>query len=229
MQFRALGHSIGSLRPSRGASRWAPAAVISCALAGCYAPTLPPGEPCRTTEGCPTDQQCVASICTEIGALPSDAGAPTLVPIDSPPPGDAGTTCQSSDTCATAMMLGKVSGDTGNPALTASGTSAAWFRVRATEDASPSDGSMQILAKLTAPAGEDFDVFLYVDPDTDTTAPCPSGTGTVATSGPGKQVPASWQDFFNDASRNVSIEIRPRSASCSPTAKWQLVIDGNAN
>jgi hypothetical protein len=51
----------------------------------------------------------------------------------------------------------------------------------------------------------------------------------VTTSGPGKQVPASWRDLFYDASRNVSIEIRPRSASCSPTAKWQLVIEGNAN
>lgn len=234
MQLRALGLSIGSLGLSCGMSRRAAAAAISCMLAGCYAAVAPPGAPCQTTLGCPNEQQCVAGICTEVAGLTVDAGAPTPVPIpiDSAPvdaPADAGsTTCQSSDACTTAMTLGKVSGDTGNQTLTASGTRAAWFRVRVTEDASPSDGSMQVLAKLTPPAGEDFDVFVYVNPDMDTLA-CPSAAGTVTTSGPGKQVPASWRDLFSDASRNVSIEVRPRSASCSPTAKWQLVIEGNAN
>ncbi|HEX3758277.1 MAG TPA: hypothetical protein VHW23_06205 [Kofleriaceae bacterium] len=238
MQIRSIAPSTGPLAAWFAVlfvlSRWVLGAALGAALAGCYAPMLPPGEPCATTDGCPIGQQCVARLCTEAGALPIDAGAPGAPignPPDSSPPGDAGSaaTCQSSDTCAAAMTLGKVSGDTGNPTLTASGTRAAWFRVRATEDANPSDGSMQILAKLTAPAGENFDVFVYVDPDMDTTAPCPSGTGTLTTGGPGQQVPASWQDFFNDASRNVSIEVRPRSASCSPTAKWQLVIEGNAN
>jgi hypothetical protein len=207
------------------------AAAISCVLAGCYAAIAPPGAPCQTTQGCPNDQQCIAGVCSVSLGLMVDAGAPP-VPIDSAPPdpapGDGGATCQSSDVCTTAKTLGTVSGDTGSQTLTATGSQAAWFRVRATEDATPSDGSMQVLAKLTPPAGEDFDVFVYVNPDMDTVA-CPGGTGTVTTGGPGKQVPASWRDFFNDASRNVSIEVRPRSAACSPTAKWQLVIEGNAN
>jgi hypothetical protein len=235
MQIRALGPSIGcSLGPSCGASRWALAAALGCALAGCYAAVAPPGAPCESSLACPTDQQCVTGFCSYSAGRMVDAGAPAPVPVDSAPgdapPADAGSpaTCQSSDACATAKTLGTVSGDTGNQTLTASGTRAAWLRVRVTEDASPSDGSMRVLAKLTPPAGEDFDVFVYVDPDMDTPA-CPSGTGTVTTSGPGKQVPASWRDLFYDASRNVSIEVRPRSASCSPTAKWQLVIEGNAN
>jgi hypothetical protein len=236
MQLRAFGPSIGcSPGPSCGASRWALAAAISCVLAGCYAAVAPPGAPCRTTQECPSDQQCVAGVCTVSGGPALDAGAPVPVPvpIDSAPPdvppGDAATvTCQSSDACTTAKTLGTVSGDTGNQTLTATGSQAAWFRVRATEDADPSDGSMRLLARLTPPAGEDFDVFVYVNPDVDTVA-CPGASGTVTTSGPGKQVPVSWRDLFSDASRNVSIEVRPRSASCSPTAKWQLVIEGNAN
>ncbi|HEX3483277.1 MAG TPA: hypothetical protein VHT91_50040 [Kofleriaceae bacterium] len=229
-----LGRSLGrSLGPRRGAARWA-AAAIGWVLAGCYAAVAPPGAPCATTQGCPDEQQCVAGVCTEAGRLPIDAGAPVPVPlpIDSAPadpPGDAGdpVTCQSSDACTTAKMLGTISGDAGNQTLTASGTRSAWFRVRATEDAMPSDGSMRVLAKLTPPAGEDFDVLVYVDPDTDTVA-CPNAAGTVTTGGPGKQVPVSWRDFLDDASRTVSIEVRPRSASCSATAKWQLVIEGNA-
>lgn len=231
MQLRAFGPSIGcSLEPSRGASRWA-AAAISCALAGCYAAVAPPGAPCTTTLECPNDQQCVAGFCT-FGGLTPDAGAAGPVPIDSAPPdapGDTGSaaTCQSSDACATAKMLGTVSGDVDGSPLTTSGTRAAWFRVRATETADPSTGSMRVLATLTPPAGEDFDVLVYVDPDMDTVA-CPGTAGTVTTSGPGKQVPASWRDLLSDAGRDVSIEVRPRSSSCSPTAKWQLVIQGNA-
>lgn len=238
MQLRALRPSIGCwLGPSWHAQRWAATAAISCVLAGCYAAVAPPGAPCTTTLECPNDQQCVAGVCAS-GGLAPDAGAPIStpppIPIDSAPPdgapGDGGgaATCQSSDACTTAKALGTVSGDIASPTLTASGTRAAWFRVRATEDADPSDGSMRVLAKLTPPAGEDFDVFVYVNPDADTVA-CPGAAGTVTTSGPGKQVPVSWRDFFNDASRNVSIEVRPRSSSCSPTAKWQLVIQGNAN
>jgi hypothetical protein len=211
-------------------SRWAAAAAISCVLAGCYAAVAPPGAPCQTTLECPNDQQCVAGACTPSGGLTPDAG----VPVDSAPPdaapGDAGGTvpCQSSDVCTPAKMLGTVSGDVGNQTLTAQGSQAAWFRVRVTEDLTISDGSMQVLAKLTPPAGEDFDVRVYVGADAKAVE-CTQTTGTETTSGNVKQVPAAWQDFTDDASRNVSIEIRPRSASCSLAVQWQLEIDGNAN
>jgi hypothetical protein len=233
MQLRALRPSIGCLLgPSCGASRWA-AAAISCVLAGCYAAVAPPGAPCTSTLECPDDQQCVARFCSVSGGLTSDGGVPVPPPVDSAPPDappdDAGTTtCQSSDVCTTAKTLGTVSGDVGNQTLTAQGSRAAWFRVRVTEDLTFSDGSMQILAKLTPPAGEDFDVRVYVGADANAVE-CTQTTGTETTSGNVKQVPAAWQDFTDDASRNVSIEIRPRSASCSPTAKWQLEIDGNQN
>jgi hypothetical protein len=217
------------LGPSCGASRWAAAAAISCVLVGCYAAVAPPGAPCSTTQECPNDQQCVAGSCSVPPGL-IDAGVP--VPDSAPPdaaPGDGGTvTCQSSEVCTPAKTLGTVSGDVGNQILTAQGSQAAWFRVRVTEDLTFSDGSMQVLAKLTPPAGEDFDVRVYVGADANAVE-CTQTTGTETTIGNVKQVPAAWQDFTEDASRNVSIEIRPRSASCSLTAKWQLEIDGNAH
>ncbi len=234
MQIRAFGPSIGCSLGFLGPSRWALVAAISCVLAGCYTAVAPPGAPCKTTQGCPAEQQCVAGVCTEAVGLTIDAGAPDPGPVGNPPgdaaPGDAGpaATCQSSDMCATATTLGKVSGDTGDQTLTAQGSRAAWFRVRVTEDAPFSDGSMQVLARLTPPAGEDFDVRVYVNPDTDALE-CTRTTGTATTSGTVKQVRASWQDVFNDASRDVSIEVRPLSSACSPAAKWQLVIEGNAN
>lgn len=233
MQIRALGPSIGF---SLGCSL---AAAISCVLAGCYAPIAPPGAPCKTTQGCPTDQQCVAGVCTEAVGLTVDAGAPDPAPVGNPPgdaaPGDAGpaATCQSSDACATATTLGTVSGDTGNQMLTAQGSRAAWFRVRVTEDGTSVDGApLRVLARLTPPAGEDFDVRIYVNPDSDVVE-CTRTTGTATTSGTVKEVRASWgnNSVFdgNDDSRDVSIEVRPLSGSCSPTATWQLVIEGNGN
>jgi hypothetical protein len=211
--------------------------LISCALAGCYAPVaLPPGSPCATTEGCPTDQQCVAGFCTQAVGLTSDAGVQGTGSVGNAPgdagPGDAAT-CHSSNACTTAITLGTVSGDTGNETLTRQGSNAAWFRVRVTENDNTISGvPMHVLVRLNPPAGEDFDVFVYVNPDTDTLE-CASSSGVATTIGAMKQVRASWgEDVVPDGiddSRDVSIEIRPRSATCAPGAQWQLVIQGNGN
>jgi hypothetical protein len=210
-------------------------ALISCALAGCYAPVaLPPGSPCTTTAGCPTDQQCIAGFCTLAVGLMSDAGAPGTGSIDNAP-GDGGVaaTCQSSDACTTAITLGTISGDTGNQTLTAQGSRAAWFRIRVTENEATIDGiPMHVLARLTPPAGESFDVRIYVNPDTDILE-CTNTSGAATTSGTVKQVRASWgEDVVTNAaddSRDISIEVRPLSSTCAPAAKWQLVIEGNWN
>lgn len=241
MQIRSIAPSTG---PSLAAlfaalfvvSRWALAAALSAAVAGCYAPMLPSGEPCATTDGCPTDQRCVAGVCTLAATLPVDAGAPDAPgrtpPVDSPPV-DAGPSCQSPDACTTAITLGTISGDTGNQTLTASGSRAAWYRVRVTENDTDLDGvPMHVLARLTQSAGANFDVRIYVNADTDVLE-CTNTTGVATTSGNVKLVRASWgEDVVTNGendSRDVSIEVRPLSSSCSPTATWQLVIEGNWN
>jgi len=222
--------------PSLGLSRWPLAAAVSCVLAGCYAVTAAPGSPCVDSTHCPVDQQCVAGVCSATQKAPAidaglhDAAQVVDAGVHDAAPGDAGpaATCQSSDACTTAMTLGTISGDVGNQTLTATGSRSAWFRVRVTEDAPFSDGSMQVLARLTLPAGEDFDLRVYVHADADVLE-CTRTTGTATTSGAAKEVRASWQDVFDDGSRTVSLEVVPRSGSCAPTAKWQLTIEGNAS
>jgi len=224
-----------AIRFVRGTRRWVPAALLGL-LVGCYAPVLTPGSPCADSAGCPDGQACVLGSCDgPIGGpkVPVDASPP---PVDAAgePPGDAPSadTCHTSDACINAVMLGTVSGDTGHDTLAAKGTRAAWFRIRVTENDDSFEGiPLHVLARLTPPPGADFDVIVYVNPDNDVVE-CTTQLGTASTSGNVKQVRTSWgEDVVTDGendSRDVSIEIRPKSAStCSDGAQWQLAIEGN--
>lgn len=157
-----------------------------------------------------------------------DASIVVDAPADSAPL----ATCTSSDACASAMMLGTVSGDSGNVKLTASGYRSAWYRVRVTEDNSSVGGlALRVAAKLTSPTAPMFDVFVYVNAGSDQIE-CSTTTGTVSTSGMTKQVRAEWGEGTisngSDDGRNVSIEVRPLSQSgCAASAPWQLEIEGN--
>lgn len=154
--------------------------------------------------------------------------------VDAPIDSAAIPTCASTDACASAMMLGTVSGDSGNVKLTASGYRSAWYRVRVTEDSSSVGGlSLRVAAKLTSPAAPMFDVFVYLNAGSDQIE-CSTTAGTVSSSGATKQVRAEWGEgtFSNgsDDGRYVSIEVRPLSQSgCVSTAMWQLEIEGNWN
>ena len=151
--------------------------------------------------------------------------------IDAP----SGTSCASAMTCAGAQMLGSVSGDSGNVKLTASGYQSAWYRVRVTEDdSSPFALSLRAGAKLTSPSGAMFDVIMYLNTGSDVAAECNTTAGTPTTSGATKTVRAEWGEsgtFSNGSEdgRNVSIEIRPVSATCAPNQMWQLEVEGNWN
>lgn len=168
------------------------------------------------------------------GSGPVDA----RVTADAPRPIDAAidapvNMCPSSATCATAMTLGAISGDTGNMKLTAMGYQSAWLRVRVTEDDSDILGnSMRASAKLTSPAGIDFDVFVYLNAGSDVIE-CSTTVGTTTTNGTVNQVRAEWGETTisngSSDSRNVSIEIRPISGACAPGQMWQLEVEGNWN
>lgn len=223
-----------AIRSVRG-TRWILAALSL--LTACYAPVLTPGSPCADSAGCPDGQACAVGHCDgPVGGsqAPVDASPP---PIDAAgePPGDAALadSCHSSDKCINAVTLGTVSGDTGHDTLAAKGSRAAWFRIRVTEnDDSFAGVPMHVLARLTPPPGAAFDVIVYANPDSDVVE-CTTPLGTTSTSGNVTQVRASWgEDVVTDAeddSRDVSIEIRPKSTTCSDGAQWQLAIDGNWN
>jgi hypothetical protein len=142
--------------------------------------------------------------------------------------------CAGPDACQAAMMLGTVSGDSGNLKLPASGYQGAWYRVRVTEDVGGAGGvSLRVAAKLTSPATPMFDVFVYVNTGSDVIE-CSTTTGTVSTTGATKQVRAEWGEGGiangSEDGRNVSIEVRPlASTGCSSAAMWQLEVEGNWN
>jgi hypothetical protein len=155
--------------------------------------------------------------------------APVLLdaPIDAPP-----YACTSNDTCAGATSLGSVSGDTGADQLSTTGTRAAWFRVRVTEDEGGFGGvAEQVHVTLTSPATADFGLFVYVNTGHDVVE-CSRTAGTTTTNGKVVQTREQWGEtngFGNgsDDSRDVSIEVRPLSGTCAPDQMWQLSIQGD--
>ncbi|MDQ3364685.1 MAG: hypothetical protein M3680_04575 [Myxococcota bacterium] len=146
-------------------------------------------------------------------------------------PGPPVTGCPSTDTCAAAVLLGTVSGDSGALKLTVTGHQAAWFRVRVTEDSSSALGlALRMAAKLTSPEGTNYDVFVYVNAGTDVVE-CTTPTGSMTTSGATEQTRVQWGEGAisngSDDGRSVSIEIRPISGTCVAAAPWQLEVEGN--
>jgi hypothetical protein len=124
-----------------------------------------------------------------------------------------------------------VSGDTGNIHLNTSGHQSAWFRVRVTEDDSAVLGlKLRVGAKLTSPATNDYDVFVYVNSGSDVVE-CATTTGTITTNGTLDENKAEWGEGTisngSDDDRNVSIEIRPIGTSCATTNPWTLEVEGN--
>jgi hypothetical protein len=163
-----------------------------------------------------------------------------MVPIDGPP-GDMmiavdsmpSVACMSAMTCAGAMMLGPVSGDTGAGKVTASGYQSAWFRLRVTEDDDDILGIvMTVTSKLTFPATVGFETYVYLNAGNDVAAECAITTGTRSTVGNVQEVEAAWGEtgaFSNGSSdsRNVTVEVRPVGTNCSAAQTWSLEVIGN--
>jgi hypothetical protein len=169
-------------------------------------------------------------------AMPGTPDAPPGVPdANVPPPPDAstGTPCSSGAVCSGAMTLPSISGDTGAQKQIAQGYQSAWYKIRVTEDDSglgPIYMSAEV--KLTSPVGTDFDVFVYLNADSDVAQECSIIEGTKTTSGNVETVLAKWGEmgiFSNgsDDGRTASIEIRPASGTCSVGQVWQLEVTGN--
>jgi hypothetical protein len=161
------------------------------------------------------------------------ADAPPIL-IDAPvtqPDGTMPSTCISTDTCASAIMLGTVSGDTGNMKLMMTGFKSAWFRVRVTEDDNDFPGlTLRVSSKLAFPANG-FETYVYVNSGSDVPSECAITTGTRQTVGNVQTVKAEWGEGVvpngGDDGRNVSIEVRPVGTSCAAGQEWQLEVEGN--
>ncbi|MEO8844773.1 MAG: hypothetical protein ABI591_23500 [Kofleriaceae bacterium] len=180
----------------------------------------------------------VLAACAEAGKSGGHGTSDASIKLDAGLPGDAtkldapSAVCTSNSSCAAGTSLGNVSGDTGADMVTASGYQAAWYTVRVSEDDSgPFGVKLRVTAQLISPALENYDVFLYVNSNTDTTE-CATPSGTASTSGTTDTLSIQWGEggtFSNgsDDGRTVSIEIRPIGTTCSAGSPWQLTVRGD--
>lgn len=146
-------------------------------------------------------------------------------------PIDALDACASTATCAGAMNLGSISGDTGSQKVTGTGYQSGWFSVRVTEDDSSVFGTkLSMTAKLTSPGAANYDVFVYFNSGNDSVE-CnnPSASGT--TTNPVDTARISWGEGAvsngDDDSRTVSVEVRPISGGCSAGATYTIELQGD--
>lgn len=146
--------------------------------------------------------------------------------------GSGGVECPKTNDCQTATNLGTLSADTGDGStLTASGGGQEFFVLRATEDNHNVIGeALELKATLTVPPGSDFDLYAYVDTQTDT-SPCPLTPTQASANGPGtaEEIIITWGDGITGSgdndSRDVVIEVRFGGFSCE--GEWALGVQGD--
>ena len=156
------------------------------------------------------------------------ADAPLV--IDAP----LGVSCDSATTCLAATALTSVSGDSGNQVVQASDYRSTWYSIRVSEDDSDIFGiPMGIRVQLSSPAGSNFDLYVYVDKNSDVrSCTTPTASSTKA-AGQIDSALVTWGEggaFSNgdDDDRTVSIEVRAAaSTTCDTSATWQLTVYGN--
>jgi hypothetical protein len=184
---------------------------------------------------------------TEDPPLPADeAGTPDGgLPEAGPADGGAGdggagdggapASCAATTTCAAATDLGTIRGDKGSDVKTVSGSGSQWFKIRVNEDDSSIDGnSEEMKAVLTAPAGTNYDLYLYLPGSGPTTRNCTTVSKSSVSTGSSDTAGLEWGEsslFSNGDSddRTVTVEVRHVSGSCTPTAKWTLSVYGNTH
>lgn len=146
--------------------------------------------------------------------------------------GTGGGACAAVNTCATAQSLGSMSGDTNKETKSTNGTGSTWLTLRVTEDNhSPLGEALELKLSLEVPAGEDLDLYAYVDVAADST-PCglaPFAKGDSGGQGMNELLTVKWGDGLtgsgNDDGRDVAIEIVHKSGDCS--APWKLNLASN--
>jgi hypothetical protein len=111
---------------------------------------------------------------------------------------------------SSAVALGSLCGDAaGNPILI-SGCGAGWFRVRIAECNVALSAALQATVKLTPPAGDDYDLYLY---DTNF-AQVASATQRPA------EICVERPDTSGDQSFEFIVEVRPSTLSVATTGRW---------
>lgn len=213
------------------------APVVALALlgpAGCGEDGLLQGTSYLPNGDVPIDPASVR----EAGAgCAAEAGCPDAA--EGPPPArDAGTTdggfvppAPPKNTCSTAREIGTVSGDTPSPPVTAEGTCAEYVRVRVGETSTSALGVGMRLSLTLSPAGHDFDLYAFLDPDRDQLA-CGTPYARSETNGLSPEtISLAWGEGTvangNDDSRWVVVAVTSAQGPCPPGSSWTLSVVGD--
>jgi hypothetical protein len=144
--------------------------------------------------------------------------------------------------CNTAKMQTSISGDTASSPRTITGAASQWFTVDVTEDVGgifSTARNLRLKATLTSPPGKNFDLFLYL-PTSGGVKECHlNDESSEEAAGVDDVVSLVWGEGDSgdpngsSDTRTVTIEVREikdpaaPAATCDPTAKWTLKLEGN--
>ncbi len=198
------------------------------------------GEPARDSATPPRDVALppVVQVDSAPPPPPQDAGIPdAAVPDastgDSGTGGDAGTptACVSPNVCLGAITMTAVSGDTGSPRSTQTGSTSKWLKIRVSEDDSGVTGAkLKLKLTLTSPAGTNFDMRVYVPNDGSSQKCTGADRATSATAGP-DVASVEWGEGFlangDQDDRTVTVEVFHVSGTCDTAQTWTLLAEGN--
>jgi hypothetical protein len=163
-------------------------------------------------------------------ALTGDGG---IVETTDTPPDDTPTTPSApTTTCNKPHDLGSIAGDDDGSTVTAQGDCTEWVRIRALETKTgPLANPMKLTATLISPPGVDFNLYAYVDTDTDTLE---CTTVTEKSEAPASrsdvvhlQWGESWVANDSDDSRTVSLQIVAKDPASCGKGTWALLLEGN--
>ncbi len=144
-----------------------------------------------------------------------------------------GSACQNAQ-CQQVTSSGTVSGDSGAQSVVITGSDPEWVQVRVTEDNHGLVGhKLKVTGTLDSPTGENFDLFVYVNPSSDVALECTNVVGSSTNAaGVSDTVSTTWGESGipngSDDSRNVSFEVRAAAGTtCDPNSSWTLTVQGN--
>jgi len=151
----------------------------------------------------------------------SSDGDDTSPPLDCPTPGS----------CATAEIIGMVSGDEPSADLVVNGSEPTWLTFRATEDNESFAGeALSVTVTLSSPPSVDFDLYVYrgaADGTTGCNGVLSSSTSAAATD----IVQINWGEAavangIDDHSW-IAVEIVPKAPMCDDGSQWTLEVEGD--
>jgi hypothetical protein len=220
-------------------------AAIATMAAGCAVGVGPDGYLVEPDSGSGERQQGTdAGVSTDAGGRgpQGDAGNQVVDAGESDAGNEAGgdggsdaggIACTSPNTCPSATLLGKMSGDTSGPDLSSKGDTAEWLVADVTEnDNSPLGVPMKLTATLTSPPGMNFDLYVYLGANVNSVECTTVKASSMQGVGQTDSVNFEWGELGAlangvDDSRHVSVEVRYVSGTCQASEQWSLTLHGH--